>query len=546
MDKRTILAIALSMGILLAWQKFYLEPIQQRAALELQERQRLAETTTKREENKAELDARGILPASERKKAEQAPKEVKTVVLENGDTRLSVSNGPALFTNGELKSYARALDKVEEKVTLEETTGFSTQVVLRFNDPKLAALNGSLWDSVEKVGDKTVVSRLSHPELNVERRFTLADAGYGGEAEYRLQFKSDPPKYFFLDLNGSPKRANDHEGSIFGQAPDKVHFAYRDTASRHSHMGAGLQENVETATGVKWLGVDTRYFVLALVPEGDRTGAQVTTVPEASAPTVRGSLAIPTEGKRDVVVKTKVYFGPKNMEQLRSLDPVLVDAIDFGWTSFLAVPLLQSLKWIHSYLPNYGLAIIILTFLIKMLLLPLTYKSMKSMAKIAKLQPQLTALREKYKDDKEKLNAEMMSFMRTNGYNPVGGCLPILLQMPIFFALYRVLFNSMELYQAPFIGWIHDLSAPDPFFVLPVLLTGLMYFQQKLSPNTATDPTQQKMMQFMPVMFGVFMILLPAGLNIYMVVNSATSIAQQWVLNKKLGIHPMQSVAVKA
>ena len=137
--------------------------------------------------------------------------------------------------------------------------------------------------------------------------------------------------------------------------------------------------------------------------------------------------------------------------------------------------------------------------------------------------------------------------MKTNSYNPVGGCLPILLQMPIFFSLYRVLFNSMELYQAPFFGWIHDLSMPDPFFITPVLLTGLMYVQQKLTPTTTADPAQQKMLQFMPIMFGVFMLLLPAGLNIYMVVNSAVTILQQWVLTHKLGIkRPGQGAMAKA
>jgi YidC/Oxa1 family membrane protein insertase len=158
------------------------------------------------------------------------------------------------------------------------------------------------------------------------------------------------------------------------------------------------------------------------------------------------------------------------------------------------------------------------------------------MAKMAKLQPQLNALREKYKDNKEKLNVEMMNFMKTNGYNPVGGCLPMLLQMPIFFALYRVFFNSMELYQAPFYLWIHDLSAPDRFYVTPVLLCALMFLQQKLSPSTATDPAQQKMLQIMPVLFGVFMLMLPAGLNIYMLVNSIVSICQQWYLNRRFGV----------
>ncbi|MGZ3712666.1 MAG: membrane protein insertase YidC, partial [Bdellovibrionota bacterium] len=303
------------------------------------------------------------------------------------------------------------------------------------------------------------------------------------------------------------------------------------------------------AAGTRWLGLDTRYFVMALVPEGnwkEMTGAQVAH-DETRPPAVRGTLVFPTDGKKAISFSTKIYFGPKHMESLRSVDPILADAIDFGWTSFLAVPLLQALKWLYTFVHNYGLAIIVLTFGIKMLLFPLTYKSQKSMSKIAHLQPQLTALREKYKDDKEKLNTEMMKFMKTNGYNPVGGCLPILLQMPIFFALYRVLFNSMELYQAPFALWIHDLSRPDPFFITPILLAGLMFVQQKLTPTATADPAQQKMLQFMPLMFGFFMLALPAGLNIYMVVNSATTIIQQWVLTHKMGIkRPGPIVVAKA
>lgn len=343
----------------------------------------------------------------------------------------------------------------------------------------------------------------------------------------------------FLDLYGSPKRATDKEGSIFGQAPDKVKVTYRDLNGRHSVIGAQLKENQESNASVRWVGLDTRYFVMALVPtraDGVEYGAQVAHDEFYQNAAVRGSVVVPTNGKADVSFTSKFYFGPKEMAALTKVDPILSDAIDFGWTSFIAIPLLQGLKWLYTYVKNYGLAIILLTFLIKMALFPLMYKSMASMAKMSKLQPQLNALRERYKDDKEKLNVEMMNFMKANGYNPVGGCLPIVFQMPIFFALYRVLFNSMELYQAPFGLWIHDLSSPDPFFVTPVLLTGLMYLQQKLSPNTAADPAQQKMLQIMPVMFGAFMLMLPSGLTIYMVVNSAVSIAQQYYLNRKLGI----------
>ena len=192
------------------------------------------------------------------------------------------------------------------------------------------------------------------------------------------------------------------------------------------------------------------------------------------------------------------------------------------------------MKWINTFVHNWGISIILLTLLIKLLTFPLTYKSMKSMKKIAKLQPQMNALKEKHKDDKEALNREMITFMKTQGYNPVAGCLPIVIQMPVFFALYRVLYSSIELYQAPFFGWIHDLSIKDPFYITPVLLTGLMWFQQKITPSTATDPMQAKMLQYMPLFFGLMMLNLPAGLTVYMLINAAASIVQQQYLNRRL------------
>ncbi len=549
MDKKAILAVMLSLVIWVTWQKFYLEPIQQRAAQEQEQNQKQQELKAKREETKALLDAKGIFPPTERnKRASKA--EVSSQILENSEVKMVITNQAAAVQAWELKSFSKTLEKKDDKITLTGVTGFTSQMNLRFSDPIYTEATSVNWDSLTQPMPGKTVARLSTPELEVERVISLDSTGYGGKAEYRFRFQKEPPKFVFLDLYGSPKRENDTEGSIFGQAPDKVHVTFRDINKRHAELAADHKETIESQSGVKWLGLDTRYFVLALVPKGTEenksaVGAQISKE-DIGAPAVRGSLAFPTEGKREFSLETKIYFGPKEMEGLRTVDPMLADTIDFGWTSFLAVPLLQSLKWLHGFVLNYGVAIIILTFVIKMLLFPLTYKSMKSMSKIAKLQPQLNALREKYKNDKEKLNVEMMNFMKTNGYNPLGGCLPILIQMPIFFALYRVLFNSMELYQAPFVGWIHDLSSPDPFFITPVLLTGLMYLQQKLSPSTATDPAQQKMLQFMPVIFGVFMLLLPAGLNIYMVVNSATSIAQQWVLNRKLGINPAANQVVKA
>lgn len=538
MDKKAFLAVGLSLLIWVAWQKFYLEPIQQAAHQQQKQQELLAQ---QKAAAAAAAQPGGPLVQPGKPATKQGTVAARQLNLDNNDSTVSVSNEPALLKNWELKEFSRTLEKRDEKVTLDQATGFGQQLRIRFSDSALASAASQNWQVLEKSSERSVSSSLTTPEVEAKRSISLDETGYGGRVEYSFRFLREPPKFIFLDLYGSPKRANDQEGSIFGQAPDKVHVTFRDLNGRHSHMGANLTESLESAAGVKWIGLDTRYFVLAVVPQADSGyGAQIAKEDDATlgAPAVRGSLVFPTEGKREISFATKLYFGPKEMANLTKVDPVLSDAIDFGWTSVIAIPLLQALKWLYGFLRNYGLAIIVLTFIIKMLLFPLMYKSMKSMAKMSKLQPQLTALREKYKDDKEKLNVEMMNFMKANGYNPVGGCLPILLQMPIFFALYRVLFNSMELYQAPFYGWIHDLSSPDPFFVTPILLTGLMYLQQKLSPTTTMDPAQQKMLQLMPVMFGAFMLMLPSGLTIYMVVNSVVSIAQQWFLNKKLGITP--------
>lgn len=536
MDKKAILAVVISMGIWITWQKVYLEPIQKQAAEQTRLAEEAKQSAAKRDELKADLDAKGMISPAEKKEIQSRSQLFQS--LENPVSSLLVTNGPSALEGWQLKTFSKTLEKKEDKIGLETATGFAKQLTVRFSDSSLSGQVAGNWDSLERVGNNGVVAKLNEGGLTAEKRLVLDDNGYGGTLDYTFQFKGEAPKFVFLDLFGSPKREIDKEGSIFGQAPDKVKVTYRDGETRFSEIAANHKGVKESAGGVKWIGLDTRYFVLAVVPAegGKDTGAQVENDNSRGSPAVRGSLVFPTNGAKSFTVRTKIFFGPKDMEALKAVDPVLSDTIDFGWFSFLAVPILQLLKWLYSFLHNYGLAIIVLTFGIKMLLLPLTYKSMKSMSKISKLQPQLNALREKYKDDKEKLNMEMMSFMKTNGYNPVGGCLPILIQMPIFFALYRVLFNSMELYQAPFALWLHDLSSPDPFFIMPVVLMGLMYLQQKLSPTTTTDPTQQKMMQFMPLIFGMFMFMLPAGLNIYMVVNSATSIAQQWVLNRKLGI----------
>jgi len=243
-----------------------------------------------------------------------------------------------------------------------------------------------------------------------------------------------------------------------------------------------------------------------------------------------------------------VYMGPKSLKVLSKFDNSLKNAINFGFFNVLAKPLLMIMNWIHDVIPNYGVAIILLTVLIKLVFWPLGTKSYKSMNEMKKVQPLMMELREKYKDDKQRMNQEIMGLYKTYKVNPASGCLPILVQMPIFFALYRMLYQAIELRHAPFVGWITDLSAPDRLFsfdlaipmmqapygipLLTLIMGASFFLQQKMTP-TAGDPMQAKMMMLMPIFMTVLFINFPAGLVLYMFVNNIISMGQQYYIQKK-------------
>lgn len=236
--------------------------------------------------------------------------------------------------------------------------------------------------------------------------------------------------------------------------------------------------------------------------------------------------------------KAQFYVGPKDQETLESLAEYLDLTVDYGFLWMLAKPIFAAMKFIHGVIGNWGWAIILLTVLIKLLLYPLSAASLKSMAKMRKLQPEMARLKELYGDDRQKMSQELMGLYKKEKVNPAGGCLPMLLQMPVFIALYWVLLESVEIRHAPWFLWIQDLSAKDPLFVLPLIMGGSMFLMQKLQPMP-TDPMQAKVMQFMPVMFTLFCMFFPAGLVLYWTVNNLLSMAQQWVVNKQLETQSM-------
>jgi YidC/Oxa1 family membrane protein insertase len=230
---------------------------------------------------------------------------------------------------------------------------------------------------------------------------------------------------------------------------------------------------------------------------------------------------------------SRLYVGPKLQDHLAEIAPGLELTVDYGMLTVLAKPIFWLLKRIHDLVGNWGWAIIILTLLIKLAFYKLSETSYKSMANMRKLAPRLQALKERYGDDRQKLNQAMMEMYRKEKINPLGGCLPILVQIPVFIALYWVLLESVELRQAAFILWLKDLSSPDPYYVLPLIMGVTMFIQQKLNP-APMDPMQAKVMMILPFVFTVFFAFFPAGLVLYWVTNNILSIAQQWVITRRV------------
>jgi len=227
------------------------------------------------------------------------------------------------------------------------------------------------------------------------------------------------------------------------------------------------------------------------------------------------------------------YVGPKEYKVLKNIKPVLVNVIEYGWFTFASKPLFQLLSWLHGIFGNWGWSIIALTLMIRAVLYPLTYKGMVSMQKIKEISPKIKELQAKYKGDPQRMNAAVMDMYKKHNANPLGGCLPMLLQIPVFFAIYRVLLNAVELQGAPWMLWITDLSRMDDYYILPILMGASMYYQQRLTPNNFTDPMQEKVFKYLPVIFTFFFLTFPSGLVLYWFVNNLFSIAQQFIVNQQ-------------
>jgi YidC/Oxa1 family membrane protein insertase len=377
----------------------------------------------------------------------------------------------------------------------------------------------------------------------VLKKFVFRRGSYLIDVSYEIANRGDKPlaptAYFQFMRDANPPSEDAAQTSAFAGVTTFTGPAVYTTESKFTKVSFDdVTKGKDTAHPRQakdgWIAMIQHYFVSAWLPKDgaprefytnrvadNRFTAGVKVPVGTIAPGATGSVTVP------------VYIGPQETEALERIAPGLNLVVDYGWLYVLAAPLFWILKTIHGIVHNWGWAIIILTILIKLVFYPLNAKAGRSMAQMKVLGPKMEKLKQLYGDDRQKLNQAMMELYRTEKINPLGGCLPIVVQIPVFIALYWVLLASIELRHAPWLGWIQDLSAPDPYFILPVIYAVSMFVQTRLNPQPA-DPVQAKVMLAMPIVFSVFFLFFPSGLVLYWVVQNLLSIVQQWHINRTL------------
>ncbi len=480
--KRFLMAIVLSGFVLLGWQ--YIFPHKAPVVAEQQ--------TTTQTSDSAPVEK----VASEKiMKEKNAPAdlsssvEIKTVILKSGERSIVIDNNLNIhdFVNpGQMHTFVETLGNSNPIYFLVENNG--SYKPLNF---ELKQISDSEFTGTSPIGATVRGKFLPNGRFNIDIN---SDSALKFKVEYRSQKKH-------LDSN-----------------LNREFVYYTNEADRFS-VGSD-----EKGDGVfKWMAIDFNYHLFATVFK-DKQALRYTAT---EGGVVAADFAQPVkEFSFDYV------FLKKNYDDLIALGDKLEMSVDFGFFGVIAVPMLRAMQWLYRFIPNYGIAIIILTLLMRLVLYPLQHKSAKSMKKMQQLQPQLQKIKEKYKDDQQRVQKETMELFKREKANPMGGCLPLLLQMPVFFAIYRVLYSAVELVDAPFFGWITDLSAKDPYYVFPVLLTITMFLQQKMMPTASTDPNQKKIMMAMPLVFGFIMKDMPSGLVLYIFVSTLFAIIQQYLTNK--------------
>ena len=551
---RVFIAIVLSFLVFFVWEMFFVDreavkpPVQ---SAETRQAQGMAQEPPEDVEPQEvpvqdRSATRASLPGTDQAQGKQ-------LVVETDIYRATIDEKGAVFKSFVLKKYKETveadsdnLEMIDPKVVRNGTVG------VRF--PAIG-LTGN--------GDAVYKSSLDAEKITVDRsgkqvRYSwVSPEGVGIEKAYHFEGDSYLIPMTITIRNNSGKTIQGNPEIILRKKrPEKdLRYGFEGpSALIDQHLEEIKIKDIEDKDTFKgkitWMALEDRYFMSCIIPVAEKTATMKL---DASRKHLMESRyigdSITLKPGTQIRYDYKVFFGPRSVQLLKSIGHELDRSVDFGWFDFIAKPCLWLMNYLYRFIPNYGVSIIILTLLIKVLLWPLGNKSYKSMSEMKKIQPLMAEIREKYKDDKKRMNEETMALYRIYKINPMGGCLPMVVQIPVFFAFYRMLYEAIELRHAPFFGWINDLSAPDRLFnfgfaipmmeppygipVLTVIMGATMFLQQKMSPPMG-DPAQAKVMMFMPIIFTVIFINFSSGLVLYWLVNNVLSISQQYYVQKKV------------
>lgn len=543
MDKRTLLAIVLSLALVMGYQYLFIKKEQPEQP-----------TTTATQEIPVDTSAKQ--PTEEKSVTEPAPAALQQPLLKKGDALAAgkeiavetplysavFNTRGASLTSFKLKHYRKDLTKdavpvelVNKKEDMEYPLSTSFPKSSINLDPNVIyeADNQSIDLTQQMINDKQLVFSKKYPgEFQIDKIYTIHAGTYTFDLTVVVTNLSDKiiKQSALLSWNEyvDPEEEQNryvHEGPI-SFVKDDLHMEKLKKLGDPKILGPD----------VSWGGFESKYFIASIIPQQPSLTNLIISKNQNDV------VSVALDGPKNIILpgqsgtfKYTVYIGPKEYETLKAEGVGLENSIDYGsWIKWLALPLLYVMKFVNNYINNFGVAIIILTILVKILFWPLGNISYRSMKEMQKLQPEITKIREKFKDDKQRLNQEVMGLYKIHKVNPMSGCLPMLIQLPVFFGLYKALLYSIELRHAHFFLWIQDLSAKDPYYITPIIMGATMFLQQKMTPTPGGDDMQHKMMMWMPVIFTFLFLNFPSGLVIYWLFNNILSIGQQYLVNKRM------------
>lgn len=412
---------------------------------------------------------------------------------------------------------------------------FSQSGLIGLNGPDASANGRPTYSTEQKTytltGDELRVPLqfTDSSGVNFTKTYVFKKGQYDVGLEYKVNNTTSTPLQ--VQLYTQIKRTVQEKGSMVDQNYLGAAYGTDEEPYEKYSFSDMADKNLNKSTQGGYVAFIQHYFVSAWVPMQDQSNTIYSLITKSNAAIIGAKdPAVNIQAGSEQTLTATYYMGPKESDILEAIHPDLDLTVDYGWLWFISQPLFVLLKWLHSILGNWGVAIIAITIIVKSLMYPLTKAQYTSMAKMRALQPKMAALKEKFGDDRQKFGQATMEMYKKEKVNPMGGCFPILLQMPIFLALFYVFLESTELRHAEFIFWLNDLSAQDPYYVLPILFGASMFVTQKLQPMTVTDPMQQKMMTFMPVIFSVFFLWFPSGLVLYWLVSNLISIVQMLII----------------